>query len=429
MAPRNAKIIVVGGGVAGGMAALAAAEGGAETILVTRMPSRRSASPTERFFNAALDTKGEGDAPALHAQDALAFGSKLASPAPVLAMCAAAPMLARLFDRMGAAFRRSPEGLIDLSLAPGASKRRAVTASSGAGHQIAAVLDAQLRRQAAVERIRLLENWEFLSLVLDDDGRCRGAVACDTANMEIRAFPADAVILCSGGCAGLWGRASLKPAADGGAIAVCREQGATLVNMDFVQVEVPASADEGDEAEPPPPPRVERTLGGFKIDAQHATTVPGLFAAGSAACLYHGAKALPGDGLSAAAFGGMTAGRAALAAVRAMGPAEISSSLLDAAKNREEDLNAHFAQQQGEENAHLIARELAETLASAVFVEREKRTLTAAAERIAALEDRFTRAALLDRNEWGNGELFAMRRVHGGLALAREIVAAAVARL
>jgi aspartate oxidase len=67
-----------------------------------------------------------------------------------------------------------------LSLAPGASKRRALTAGSGAGHQIAAVLDAQVRRCAARDRIRLLENWEFLSLVLNDRGTCCGVVAVDT---------------------------------------------------------------------------------------------------------------------------------------------------------------------------------------------------------------------------------------------------------
>ena len=47
---------------------------------------------------------------------------------------------------------------------------------------------------------------DFLSPVLDDDGRCRGAIAQNLVTMEIRAFPADAVLLASGGCGLIYGR-------------------------------------------------------------------------------------------------------------------------------------------------------------------------------------------------------------------------------
>ena len=42
----------------------------------------------------------------------------------------------------------------------------------------------------------------------------------------------------------------------------------------------------------------------------HATNIPGLYAVGDAACMYHGAQRLPGNGLLASAFGGTLAGLA-----------------------------------------------------------------------------------------------------------------------
>ena len=44
------------------------------------------------------------------------------------------------------------------------------------------------------------KHWDFLGPILDEQGRCRGCVGQDLATMEIRALPADALILASGGC-------------------------------------------------------------------------------------------------------------------------------------------------------------------------------------------------------------------------------------
>lgn len=446
---KGPNIIVVGAGVAGQMAALKAAECGAEVLIFSDAQAGAAPSSAERNgINAALDTAGEGDSPALHAADTIRCGDFLAHPGPVQTMCAAAPMLASLFDRMGVAFDRSVEGLCALLCLSGSSRRRSLVAGARTGHHVQRALYSQLLRQAAAERLRRFEGWEFLSPVLDDGGACRGIVAADRRNMEIRAFAADAVVICAGGYGGLFGRIATRPASDGGAIGACYERGTTFANPEFVQI-VPhaipgarrcyevgesdlAGRISGDDPWEKPMeavPAVGRSLGGLWVDARHATSIRGLFAAGAAAALYHGARALPGNELLADAYGGMVAGVEAVQfAAGAPDRQEAPASLLDAARAREEDVNARLAQQEGGENAHALRAEAGEALASAAFLDRGNPALQAAGTRIRELEERFVRAPLQDRSEWANDELLAMRRIRRGLILAGLVCAAAAAR-
>ena len=48
-------------------------------------------------------------------------------------------------------------------------------------------------------RLRSIEDWEMISLVLDDHQVCRGLIAMDLQTLELKAFPADAVIIATGG--------------------------------------------------------------------------------------------------------------------------------------------------------------------------------------------------------------------------------------
>lgn len=516
---KRPRIIIVGSGVAGSMAALEAAAHGAEALVFSAVPPRRAPSSAWRGgCNAALDTKGERDDPAQHAVDTIRCGDFLAHQGPVWAMAEAAPSIAALFDRMGVVFERTPEGLLELARLWGSSKRRTALAGGSPGQQVAAALDGQLRRLAAAERVRLFEGWEFLSLVRDTGGRCCGIVAADTRTMEIRAFAASAVVVCTGGYAGLFGAVSAAPACDGSGIAACVEEGAIFANPEFVQLhpcaipalrmrhaipdaafaagarlafpreehpwyvleerypayagfvaadvaareiarlleerggdalrldvgEMPSEAlvralAEVAEFAPRPQdeeaggialqvvPAVVGTLGGLWVDARHATNLPGLSAAGAAACGYHGACALAGNEMLASAFGGMVAGRAA--AAEAAGVVrhadDLSSSLLEAAKVREEDVNAALAQQEGDEHARALCREASEEMAQAAFIVRDNGKLDAAMEKMEELCGRFRQAVLSDRKEWANGELIAMRRIRRGLRMSQMVLAAA----
>ena len=59
-------------------------------------------------------------------------------------------------------------------------------------------LDEQVRRRKAEGLVSMYEGWDFLGPVVDDSGRCRGAVAQNLVTMEIRVFKADAVVVAVG---------------------------------------------------------------------------------------------------------------------------------------------------------------------------------------------------------------------------------------
>src|SRR5579875_3807198 len=108
------RVIVVGGGLAGLSAAWRAAEAGAQVLLFSQVPVRRSHSVcAQGGINGAVNTKGEGDSPWVHFDDTVYGGDFLANQPPVKAMCEAAPGIIHLFDRMGVPFNRTPEGLLD----------------------------------------------------------------------------------------------------------------------------------------------------------------------------------------------------------------------------------------------------------------------------------------------------------------------------
>src|SRR5262249_5353273 len=68
------------------------------------------------------------------------------------------------------------------------------------------------------------ESWEFLSLVLDNQVICRGITAINIDTMEVRSFPADAVILATGGPGVIFSNITSTPIVTGGVVLLVRHQ-------------------------------------------------------------------------------------------------------------------------------------------------------------------------------------------------------------
>src|ERR671931_797405 len=195
----NPKIIVVGGGLAGLSAVIKIAEMGGHVDLFSIVPVKRSHSVcAQGGINAAKNLKGEGDSTWQHFDDTVYGGDFLADQPPVKAMCEMAPAIIDLLDRMGVPFNRTPEGMLDFRRFGGTLYHRTAFAGATTGQQLLYALDEQVRRYEAEGRVNKYEHWEFLSAVLDSQRICRGSVAMNLQNMEIRAFPADAVMLATG---------------------------------------------------------------------------------------------------------------------------------------------------------------------------------------------------------------------------------------
>jgi succinate dehydrogenase / fumarate reductase flavoprotein subunit len=237
------RFVVVGGGLAGLMTIIKIAEAGYECDVFSFVPCRRSHSVcAQGGINGAVNTKGEGDSPEIHFVDTVKGGDFLANQPPVKAMCYAAPGVIYLLDRMGVPFTRTAEGLIDFRRFGGTLHHRTAFAGATTGQQLLYALDEQVRRHEVAGKVRRFERHEFVGIVKDDDGRCRGIVAMDLASMKLDTFPAAAVALATGGPGVVFGKSTNSVVNTGTAAAVVYQQGAIYANGEFIQVHPTAIA-------------------------------------------------------------------------------------------------------------------------------------------------------------------------------------------
>jgi succinate dehydrogenase / fumarate reductase, flavoprotein subunit len=237
MAATNPRIIVVGGGLAGLAAVIKIAEAGGHVDLFSIVPVKRSHSVcAQGGINAAKNLKGEGDTTWKHFDDTIYGGDFLANQPPVKAMCEGAPAIIDLLDRMGVTFNRTPEGLLDFRRFGGTLYHRTAFAGATTGQQLLYALDEQVRRYEAEGRVKKYEHWEFLSAVLDNEKACRGICAMDLRTMEVRTFPADALIMATGGIGAIFGKSTNSVVCTGSAQSALYQQGCFYANGEFIQV-------------------------------------------------------------------------------------------------------------------------------------------------------------------------------------------------
>ena len=231
------RIIVVGGGLAGLAAVIKIAEAGGNVDLFSIVPVKRSHSVcAQGGINAAKNLKGEGDTTWKHFDDSIYGGDFLANQTPVKAMCEAAPAIIDLLDRMGVTFNRTPEGLLDFRRFGGTLYNRTAFAGATTGQQLLYALDEQVRRHESEGKVKKYEGWEFLSAVIDSKGVARGITALDLRTMELRSFPADAIILATGGIGAIFGKSTNSVVCTGSAQSAVYQQGVTYANGECIQV-------------------------------------------------------------------------------------------------------------------------------------------------------------------------------------------------
>ncbi|MGE3954059.1 MAG: succinate dehydrogenase flavoprotein subunit [Parachlamydiales bacterium] len=231
------KVIVVGGGLAGLAATMKLAEEGIEVHLISVTKVKRSHSVcAQGGINAAMNTRGEGDSPFVHAFETIKGADFLVDQAPVVEMCLTAPKIIHLLDRLGCPFNRTPEGDLDFRGFGGTLYHRTAFCGASTGQQLLYALDEQVRRQEVQGRVFKYENHEFLRLVRDEEGRARGIVLLDLFNLKLEVLKGNAVIMATGGPGLLFGRSTNSTFSTGAANARLYMQGMEYANGEFIQI-------------------------------------------------------------------------------------------------------------------------------------------------------------------------------------------------
>ncbi len=232
------RVVVVGGGLAGLAATMKLAELGIPVDLMSLTPVKRSHSVcAQGGINSCNDqTRQLGDSEWKHFDDTVYGGDFLQHQPPVKEMSFWAPKIIDLMDRLGVTFNRTQEGFLDRRRFGGTLFKRTAFAGATTGQQLLYALDEQVRRWEGEGLVRKFEFWDFLGPVCDDTGRCVGAIGQDMVSMQIRAFPADATIVATGGGGLIYGRSTMSVFCTGSAASRCMQAGAKYANAEFIQV-------------------------------------------------------------------------------------------------------------------------------------------------------------------------------------------------
>lgn len=221
-------VLVVGSGIAGLTAALAAAQ--TNTVaLVTKGVLRET--NTWYAQGGIAGAVGEADSVELHLADTLVVGQGLCDEQVVRAVVGEAPEALAGLRAYGVRFDLAKDGEIDLAREGGHSLPRVLHSGDATGAAIQHALTTALRANDAIE----VFEQRFLVDLLTEEGRCVGALVLDTASGELEVFWAGSVVLATGGAGQVFRVTTNPEIATGDGLAAAWRAGAQVADVEFVQ--------------------------------------------------------------------------------------------------------------------------------------------------------------------------------------------------
>ena len=189
-------ILVIGGGGAGTCAALRAQEMGCKVLIATKLRhGDANTMMAEGGMQAA--TKGTKDSPYFHFLDTLGGGHFKNKPDLVRALVTEAPVAIEWLESLGVLFSKDENGLMTTMHGGGTSRKRMHFAGDMTGAEIMRTVRDEARNRK--DDITVIEFSPAIELLLDDQGRCAGAVLWNMETEEYLVVKAKATIMATGG--------------------------------------------------------------------------------------------------------------------------------------------------------------------------------------------------------------------------------------
>jgi L-aspartate oxidase len=256
---RHDSVLIVGAGLAGLSAALAAAPRKALVLSAAPLLQGCSSAWAQGGLAAALS---EGDSPAAHAADTVSAGAGLVDPAMAEILTREGPDAVRRLAGLGAPFDRDPAGGFVQSLEAAHSHARvARVGGDQAGREIMRAVAAAAMAAAHVE---VRPNCRVSALLRDAEGRVRGVLAEQDGRL-VRIL-APATLLATGGLGGLYAVTTNPREVRGEGLALAALAGAEIADPEFVQFHPTAIAVDADPA--PLATEALRGEGAVLVDAE-----------------------------------------------------------------------------------------------------------------------------------------------------------------
>src|SRR6476661_10574933 len=224
-------VLIIGAGLAGQRAALAAAREGATVAIMSKVhPVRSHSNAAAGGINAALNPDDSWES---HAFDTVKGSDYLGDQDAIEIMCREAPNEVLWLEHAGVTFHRNAEGKLGTRAFGGASAARTYYVADITGQALLHVLYEQLMKHH--EQIDRYEEWFITGLVQDDAGNCVGAVARNIRDGAMELFSAKSTILASGGAGQCFKPTTNALICTGDGIAQAYRIGAPLMDMEMIQ--------------------------------------------------------------------------------------------------------------------------------------------------------------------------------------------------
>ena len=228
-----ADVLVVGSGVAGLRAAIAASEAGKEVVVLSKGDA--STSSTAWAQGGIAGAVHPDDEPELHAKDTVDAGAGLCDPDMVDLLCREGPDEIRTLMDWGMRFDLEDDGSPSLGREGGHLRPRILHTDGAATG--AALVSTLLRRAASAETIRVFEQCTAIDLLSTDvePGSPVIGVLTHHPRHGLQVIWAGSVVLAGGGAGRLYRETTNPKTSTGEAVAMAWRAGATVADTEFVQ--------------------------------------------------------------------------------------------------------------------------------------------------------------------------------------------------
>ena len=222
-------VVIVGAGLAGMRAALAAHQEGANVAMVTKVhPVRSHSNAAQGGINAALTDRGDDWED--HAFSTVKGSDWLGDQDAIEIMAQEAGAAVIELEHMGVIFNRDEEGRLGTRRFGGQERARTFFVADITGQAMLQVLYEQVMKAG----IQVYEEW-FVTSLVTDDGQCKGVVALDLMTGQIQLIKAKAVILATGGLGRAFEPSTNGIIVTGDGMALAYRAGVPLMDMEMVQ--------------------------------------------------------------------------------------------------------------------------------------------------------------------------------------------------
>ena len=223
------EVLIVGAGLAGMRAAIAARAGGANAAIISKVhPVRSHSSAAQGGINAALTDRGDDWED--HAYDTIKGSDYLGDQDAIEVMCRSAGQSLIDMEHMGVTFNRDEEGKLGTRAFGGQRRARTFFVGDFTGQALLHVMFEQLIKSG----VQRYEEWFVTSLIIEE-GQIAGVTALEIRTGKLHAIRAKSVIFCTGGCGRLFEPSTNALIVTGDGMALAYNAGAKLMDMEMVQ--------------------------------------------------------------------------------------------------------------------------------------------------------------------------------------------------